>query len=344
MVKVVGIISILIFFLLPFPVGMIWEKILQREKRSWGLIYLYGSLTEIFATGIVAMPAVKLRLSFGSYRTASFVVLIGLALAGFWFLVEGLHKGKDNWRIQIHTEKNSIWAWGCVAAVFLLMASVFFRFVPAAETDMTAETIHTTVCTNTLYEYNPATGEKLSLGMYPQDKLVTLPLFYSLFYSLADGIGMKHFLYEMVPLWILILNFLVFWRWGEALFLGQKREKLRLPLFLVFYGMTNLFGDYLFITFSYKLLHQTWMGESVFVTVLLPFFSLQLFEMIRGEQKLSECLQEKSFRRSLWGVFLCAVTAVFCTPWREALVLCGIVIAASIVTAVIWRKQHERNN
>jgi len=206
-------IGIFLVLVLPFAVGMIWYWILGKEKKDWVLIYLYGSLTMMAAAGIVAMPAIKLRLSFGCYRILALGLMFMLGAAGMVLFVQSGFKAKDNWRIQLHTEKNSGWAWGGVLVVFLLLSSCFFQYVPAAKEDMTAETIHTTVRTDTLYEYNAATGELLTLGIYPQDKLVTLPLFYSLFYSLGpqgQQLSMRHFLYEFVPVWILQLNFLVF--------------------------------------------------------------------------------------------------------------------------------------
>ena len=339
-------IGILLLLLLPFPVGMVWDWLLKKEKRDWAFIYLYGSLTEIVLAGIVAMPAVKLRLSFGVYRGMAFGAIGLAALLGMLRLVKSLTKAQDNWRIKLHTEKNDGFVWAGVLFVFVLIASCYFQYVPAVQTDMTAETIHTTVRTDTLFEYNPATGEKLTLGIYPQDKLVTLPLFYSLFYSLGvEGLtGMPFFLYELVPVWILLLNFLVFWKWAENLFLGQKKEKLKRPVFLCFYGAANLFGDYLFITFSYKLLHQAWTGEAVLATVILPLLTLQFFEMAQGEKKFTEWWKDMRKERRETGPLLCLLAGIFCAPWRETLCLYMMILLGSVVAAFIWRRQHERNS
>ena len=340
-------IGMILFLFLPILAGMIWHAALEHEKREWGLIYLYGSLTEIVIAGIVAMPAIKFRLSFTAYRAAALTVMLVTALCGLGLWIRRVQTAKADWRIKVEKEQGGRWMWIFVALIFLLIAVNFFWYVPAAQEDMTAEMIHTTIRTNTLFEYNPATGERLNLGIYPQDKLVTLPLFYSLFYSLgADGqmMEMKHFLYELVPCWVLLLNFLVFLKWGERLFLGQQKDRLRLQLFLCFYGVANLFGDYLFITFSYKLLHQAWTGEAILVTVLLPLLFFQLGDLMQGEKSLKELRQDKRFRRKLAGPLLCVLAALFCAPWREAAVLCGMVAAAGVITAVIWRRRHERDN
>lgn len=337
----------ILFLFLPILAGMLWHVALEEEKREWGMIYLYGSLTEIVIAGVVAMPAVKFRLSFTAYRAVALTSMIAIAVIGLGLWLRRMQSAKASWRVKVEKEQGGRWAWIFVALIFLLIAANFFWYVPAAQTDMTAETIHTTIRTNTLFEYNPATGERLKLGIYPQDKLVTLPLFYSLFYSLgAEGqmMGMKHFLYELVPCWVLALNFLVFLKWGESLFLGQQRDRLRLQLFLGFYGVANLFGDYLFITFSYKLLHQAWTGEAILVTVILPFLFFQLCDLMQGEKSLKELRQDKRTRRKLAVPMLCMLAALFSVPWREAVVLCGVMVTAGVITAVIWRRQHERNN
>lgn len=337
----------ILFLFLPVLVGMIWHVFLQWKEKEWGLIYLYGSLTELVIAGIVAMPAIKLKASFLAYRTAALTIISALAVCGLILWLRCMKSTKAGWRVKVETERGGRWVWLIVAGIFLLLAANFFSYMPAVQTDMTAEMIHTTIRTNTLFEYNPATGELLNLGIYPQDKLVTLPLFYSLFYSLAtDGqmMEMQHFLYELVPCWVLFLNFLVFLKWGERLFLGQQRQRLRLQLFLCFYGAANLFGDYLFNTFSYKLLHQAWTGEAILVTVILPLLFFQLCNLMQGEKEFRELQQDKRTRRKVAGLALCMLSALFSAPWREAVVLCGMVVTAGAITAVIWRRLHERNN
>lgn len=370
-------ISIMLLLLLPFAVGMVWSLLWEPGRRDWALIYLYGSLTELVTAGVIAMPAVKFRLSFYIYRILSLSAIGFLAVVGFVLLLRALKRGQEKWRVKVDKEKTNSPLWACAAVIFFLMASCYFLYVPEVGADMTAETIHTTVHSDTLFEFNPATGEPLALGIYPQAKLMALPLFYSIFYrpfgeGIPAALEMRSYLYRLIPIWVLLLNGIVFWKWGEELFLGQKKEKLRRSLFLCFYGVANLFGDYLFITFSYKLLHQAWLGETIFITVLLPFMALQIFTLIGADRvepgsfrqqdrekaktkavkvpswipeslvtRLS-ALSKRSKERLLWTA-LCVLAGIFCAPWREVLVLSGMVALGGVITAVIWRKLYESN-
>ncbi len=330
--------------ILPFFVGMVWDLGVKKEERNWVLTYLYGCLTEIVVTGVVAMPYIKFRAAFSVYRITSFAVLGVLGILGLVGFVHSMRQKTDNWRIRLDREKMDWFAWLGVIVVFGMLASCYFQYVPVISSDMTAETIHTTLLSNTLFEYNPATGELLQVGMYPQDKLLTLPLFYSLFYGLGieKVTGMSGFLYQMVPIWTLFLNFLVFWKWAEYLFLGQKKVRMRRPVFLCFYGAINLFGDYLFITFSYKLLHQAWMGETIFVVILLPFLALQWISVAKTERTIKEWRYDFWKKREWIGPVLCSVAGFFCVPWREAFCLEFLLMLGSGVAAIIWRKYHER--
>lgn len=332
-------ISAMLLLLLPFATGSALVMPRAFSGKDWAAVYLYGSLAQLVTAGAVALPAVKFRLPFSVYRTVTLAVYALLALAGLFALLRSWKRGQDDWRVKVDAEKNSAALWACVAVVLLLAVSYYYQYVPETGGDMTAETMQTTLHTDTMFAYDPATGQALKLGIYPQDKLMVLPLVYCVFYRPFGGatplpMELRSFLYRLVPMWVLTLNALVFWKWSEALFRGQTREKCRRALFLLFYGAANLFGDYLFITFSYRLLHQAWMGETILITVLLPLLALQWFALPETKPEAG-----RAARLAVTAGLLAA--GLFCAPWREVLILGGATLLAAALTALIGRKLHE---
>lgn len=322
-----GIGLVLALCAVPFLIGCLYERITGAGRMSLTGIYCAGCVLMLAAAGIAAMPAVKFRTAYSSYRMVASALLGVLALCGAFpagrrllAAVRDRKKGKSS----------GPGLWMLAAALFAVSASVFFTGEPATAGDITAETIVTAVESDTMFEYHPMTGEPLELGIYPADKLTALPLIYGIGYRMS-GMGMRDYLYRLIPLWVLSLNYMIAGQWAGLLFGGREEEKTRKRLFFIFYGLFHLFGDYLFITYSYKLLHETWTGETVLIAVILPYLGYLCMELF---------MDRTAVLRNLPLIACCLLTAVFAAPVREAAMLCGLTLAAFAVLAAVRRVRH----
>lgn len=253
-------------------------------------------LTAVAVSGIAALPFIKWRLPFQLYRNTVLLLLaaaliVALFLFGRRFRDIG-RPGLTKWHIG-------------AAFVFLLLLYSFWLYLPDTVNDVMLETIRTTVATDTVYEYNPLTGRALELGMYPISKLYTLPLFYSVWMSLLPA-DYGFILYYAVPIFGLVLHFLVVSKWGSLFWKGE-REKT--GIFLIVYGLVLLFGDYHASTLAYRLLHQGWSGLTLFLSVCIPYLGYLCAGMRQNGIRL----------HGMITAAMCLTAGIFLFPMKDGL-------------------------
>lgn len=250
-----------------------------------------GFLSAVFMAGVIALPFINWRLPFHIYRNLMFTVLF----SGFVLMFAVYAK-------QLKIIKKpafSLWQ-PCLAAVFLLLIFSFWIYLPDTVNDVGLETVRTTLATDMVYEYNPVTGRKLELGMYPVSKLYVLPIFYSAWASVLP-VDAGAFLYYIAPSAVLLLHFLVIYKWVR---LSAKPEHT--GMLMCFYGLALLFGDYHASTLSYRLLHQGWMGQTVLMAVCVPYLGYQCIRMWR----------EGAGPSRLLSALLCLAAGLFLFPFK----------------------------
>lgn len=322
-----NILLIILLAAVPFLIGSLYGRLTGSAKMGLAETFSAGSIVTLALAGAAAMPAVKLKLPYSSYRNTAVLLLGAFALVGI------VPAGKR--LVAAAREKNSgrtpePGLFVLAAALFVLSVSVFFTSEPDTQRDMTAETIFDAVETDTMFVYHPGTGEELELGVYPMDKLRVLPLIYGIGYE-AGGMNMRDYLYRLLPVWVLLLNYTVIGKWAGFLFEGQEEAGAKKKLLFVFYGLLNLFGDYLFITYSYKLLHEAWTGETLLITVVLPYLGCLVAELLTDRAAVV---------KNLPLAVCCLLTAIFAAPVKEAAVLCVITLAAAAIPAAVRRVRY----
>lgn len=172
----------------------------------------------------------------------------------------------------------------------------YFLYVPDTGADTMTETIWTAVVTDTVFARNPVTGGVLANGMYPLYKLHALPLLYGALYRLC-GMPMAQFLYLAVPVWLIVLNLVIWYAWSGAFFEEQKEKK---NLFVIFASLLLIMGDGETRSYAYGLLHNGWNGITAARVTALFFGAYIVYRM----------LTKKDWIYGITGIVL-AVTGLF---------------------------------
>lgn len=290
------------------------EKRMNRKKVDAETVFLEGFLLLFVLSGMVGLPLIKLQLPFGVFKWVFLVVLLIVLPAIFI-----LFSRKLKWSFNI-----------LFFILFFLLLCNYWIYIPDIKEDMTLEIIRTTIATNTMYQYNPATGRLLELGMYPVSKVITLPLVYSVFVDIT-GIDGEVFLYYIAPICILMVQFIVVLKWGKFLF--QDNHKKR-QLFLVFYAIVLFFGDYVSTTFSYRLLHMGWRGDTIVMGICLPYLTYCCVQIITNGIQTGTVI----------SILLCIMTGIFVAPLAVSVGLQGLVLVVFILILFIRRRNIARNN
>ena len=275
-----------------FPVSMgLTLMRLKKEKETVTLkqCYLAGLLCLSLLGEIVSCAAIQLERGFSFYCG-----LLGAAVVSCSVLSVLLHHklarrllGNCKYMFTRIPEtckkrRRRYVEWGILLVLCIILAAGYFLYVPDTGNDTMAETISVTVMTDTVFQYNPVTGQILRYGMYPVYKFTSLPLMYSALYRLC-GMPLSFFLYCAVPLWMLCVSFAVFSEWGRALFGAQKEKR---QLFLIFLFLLIMMGDGEKTSYAYHLLHGAWKGSTLAAVLVIPFGVYIAYEMFTGREWL----------------------------------------------------------
>ncbi len=273
--------------IVPFLLGSIFLR-LKKERGTEVLAegYLLGLLFLFLLAEVAACIVIKLEKSFSDYclllaGMVSVFLFFALLTSGRWFWRELIKNKERNADKGAWGQNRRDWIW---KAVLLLLFALFFigylLYLPDTGSDTMMETVSVTAATDTVFAYNPITGQALRYGMYPLYKLASLPLLYSAFYRMAQG-TVSSFLYYAASFWAILLTGLILWLWAQLLF-GEQKEKKR--LFLLFSLLLIVVGDGEADSFAYLLLHRGYSG-TVFAGLFFLFGGYMLWQcFVRKER------------------------------------------------------------
>lgn len=305
--------------------GLLYQRIVGKE-RDIAALYIEGFLSFFCLAGVVSLLPIKLRMAFHVYAVILAVCAGVILLAGGFFVVAERKKGAKEMKtaeVRPAAGKHGTLPYLLTGLIFAGLLLSFFLFEPSVGADLTAESVFTTIQTDSLFEYNPATGRKLEIGIYPQSKLLILPVFYSVLYR-PGTMELSFFLYRLIPILVLVLNGMVFWKWGTLLFPARLEDSLeKRGFFLLFYMALIWFGDYFPGTFAYRLLHEGWKGESILVVIVLPWLAWSCMDILLHGMK----------KQRLFGAVLCFGAGIFLADWKNVLVL---ETATVVFFVVMW--------
>lgn len=150
----------------------------------------------------------------------------------------------------------------------------FYMHEPYIQEDITIETVQTIRSTNTVYEINPLTGSAFTEGMPLRLKILVLPVLYAML-SQWTNLSPQTICYEIVPILVLILSYLVYSRWAVFLFQEDKKKQF---LFILFVALIYQFGSYAIVTDSFGLFTMGYTGETIRRAVILPYVLLSALQ------------------------------------------------------------------
>lgn len=284
------ILFLLCVIVLPVLPGLTFIRC-KKEKESIALTecYLSGLLFLFLLSEISACIVIKMEESFSAYcaifgAAALICSLLSLALnlktaKGLFARVRGFFAGAQGnskkWRRQRMQ-------YAIIAVLFCLQIAGYFVYAPDTGRNTTVETVWSALLTDTVFAYNPVTGQALRYGMYPIYKFASLPLLYGALCRVS-GISPEILLFYAVPVWLLFVFFALLNLWSGVLF-EQQREKRN--LFLIFSGLLLVFGDGEKSSFAYGLLHGGWKGETLAAALIVPFGAYILWLLLVKKERL----------------------------------------------------------
>ena len=270
--------QIVFILILPLLVGYPVRKILDYTGKGIADTYVSGVLMLFIISGALQLPLLKLSRPFSDYEMVYPLLILFLSLIGLVMLVidlqrklrereRGLYEHIRGLVRSFLQDRESLLF--CILTLAVILLCCVRIWMEPADTagDFTLETIRTTLETDSIYQYNSLTGQRIEEGMPIRQQLLTLPFFLA-FLSKWLSMDATLLVYRFFPCFVLLLSLLVYGRWGAFLFPRQRQKQSG---FLFVISFMILAGDYARLAPAAILLHQGFTGNAVCVGVILPF-------------------------------------------------------------------------
>ena len=152
--------------------------------------------------------------------------------------------------------------------------------------------------TGEMFAYSPYTGDPMELSDGGDYVLSPLPVLWAALGKLFH-IHPTILAHTVVPVFMLLWAYYVYWLLGKRLFGGEK-ESAGAYAFWFFMNVLNLFGFYSTRTSGTFLLFRSWQGKAVFCAILVPC----LFYYFLGVLQSGEVQRGKEADGELLGIYL----------------------------------------
>ena len=292
---------ILVLGIIPFCVGMIPVNLIERQHRSLGVTYIAGILTTLAVFQVIAVPIVILNERGFRVIVPLFSILtILLGMVGVfmtWCTGKKEPFSGDGEILpftrffQKKEEEGLLW-------LFVLVLIGFQMFMAATLTSFDGDDAYYVVQslltdeTDTLYRIRPYTG--LSTGIDLRHSLAVFPIWIA-YIARMSGVHSTIVAHLVLPLVLIPVTYWIYLEIGKKLL---KREMHKLPVFMIFISIMQIFGNVSIYTNATFFLTRTWQGKSLLANVVLPAIVWLILWIFDNDN------YEKETRVGLWTLLV----------------------------------------
>lgn len=276
--KILG--GLFVFVFVPFGMGALWTKGMDRKKDKLANVYLAGFLSELAVFQLIAVP-VMLTQPYGM----EFLVKLATALLGL-FSIAGIawtavrEKGAG-WKTpgkakrRISAECVVFWILFLGTVLFQLYMAYSYAYFDGDDAYYVVESVLADQ-TGVLNRIRPYTG--LSTNPDMRHALAAFPLWIA-YVARMTGIHAAIVAHTLLPLVLIPLTYYVYFLIGRKL-LGARSVKL--PIFLTVVSLMQIWGNSSIYTNATFFLTRTWQGKSVLANLVLLVDFWILLEIFDG--------------------------------------------------------------
>lgn len=263
------LILVLIFTIVPFAVGLIPAYFIAKPRRTIAVIYLGGFLLSLAIFQIIAVPVVITSAwGFEIIVPLYSAIMIAASVAGIVLFV--IKKKKEGTIIaEVSVKRNltieELVEWLMFAGILIFQLVMFVRMSSFDGDDAfyVVESLLTQQ-TGTLYRIRPYTG--LSTDIDLRHSLATFPIWLA-YISKVSNVHSTILCHSISGFFLIPLTYGVYMEIGRNVL---KKERKKLPIFMIFVGIMQVFGNVSIYTNATFFLTRTWQGKSVLANVCIP--------------------------------------------------------------------------
>ena len=276
--------------LMPFFIGLLFNFILPRPRRTVGITFILGFLVYIAVFEIIAIPAMTRVMwsAFSVCRTWYTVITVILAILGiarsiyllntrektFLTLFPGesyaqmrdlLNPRTDLRMFKLSYSVESRIYWGIFFAILLfqMIMSVVMSSFDGDDAYYVVESLlaQQADVMNTILPY---TGSSTSLDIRHALAVITM---WIAFIAKMSGVHATIVSHSVIPLFILPFTYLIYVEIGRIIF---RTRQQRIPVYMLILSFLFMFGNVSIYTPATFLMMRTWQGKAMVANLVFP--------------------------------------------------------------------------
>ena len=319
-----------LLLLIPTAVGTLFFSV-DKHTKNLPFAWISGQMTLWAGFEVIAVPFIlregtltRVVQIFSGYVA----VLLLAALAAFAYR-------KKNSRTQLRvvesltkkqrTEKIVLWVIFWAILAFQVIQAVRLAYADGDDAYYIA-VANLAEESDTMYQKAAYSGGAEALDA--RYGLAPFPIWIA-FLARISGIRTSGVAHVMISPLLIAMTYAIFYLLGSRLF---AKNRVRIPLFLIFTELLVLFGDYSFYTAENFMIARSRQGKAALGNIIIPMLLFMLYLLL-------EFLQEnKKISLSYWGLLLCTLTAACLCSSLGTLLVCMLVGVTGLCAAFCYRK------
>jgi len=320
---------ILILIILPLCMGMVPTALIPRPKRKLVMMYIMGFIMSLALFQLVAVPIIINKPDgFPLIIRLYFTLSVAIAIGGLILLMLDIRRNGNPFKKNpedrqfVSKDEKILWVFALALIGFQMFMHLFMQSFDGDDAYYVVESL-LSVETDTLYSIKPYTG--LSTSMDLRHALASIPIWIA-YISRVSGIHSTIIAHSIVGLAIIPLLYMIYY---ECAAIILKKERKKIPVFLIFVSVMNIFGNVSIYTDATFLMTRTWQGKSILANIVLVAVVWLILSIYETENL------EREFRLGYWIIlFLLNVVAAMCSTASVFLVALLIGIMGAVMSVV----------
>lgn len=267
--------------ILPLLVGMLYTS---RNKENANSILKNWASGMIICLGLFELLAVPFTYLKRSLTQLSYVYMAVIVVLCIGSLIINRKRLKTMVLDTIQSARHIPWIAIIPVLIIAFQMYMYVDYVHVDEDDaFYVATATTSVSTNTLFQFNPYSGDAYSA--FPSRYVLSpFPLLIAMISKLS-GFHTLIFAHTILPLLLLPLSYAVFTLFGDEIF---KKDRQKTAYFMLFVSVIQMFAFTSTHTQGTVLLLRIWQGKAVLASILLPFAFYLCIRLIERELEKSD--------------------------------------------------------
>lgn len=278
------LILVLILIICPFFSGMIPMFFVSKKRRTTSAVYLSGMILCWALFQLACVPVVILDdFGFPIVVTVYSVILgmttvAGAVLAFLKWKKEGNIFAFSETDIKGRLTVEEVVEWIMFLAIIIFQLVMFMKMA-SFDGDDAYYVVNSllTTDTDTMYRVRPYTGWATSLDI--RHSLAVFPIWIA-YISRVSGIHATIVSHHIIGLVLIPITYFIYFGIGRAIL---KRERKKLPIFMIFVAIMQVFGNVSIYTNATFFLTRTWQGKSILANVCIPGILWLLLNIFDGD-------------------------------------------------------------